>query len=534
MMTERLYIFDTTLRDGAQTQGVSFSVQDKHEIAAMIDSLGVDYIEGGWPGANPTDNRFFDDPPKNLNACFVAFGMTAHVDRSAENDPQLSAVLNSKTSSVCLVAKSWDYHVKTALGISLPENINTITKSIKAIKNKGKTAMLDAEHFFDGYKANQSYALDCLIAAFESGAEWIVLCDTNGGTLPHEIYEITKMVKTKYPKLKLGIHSHNDTGNAVANSLAAVRAGARQVQGTLNGLGERCGNANLISLLPTFLLKSDFADVFETNVNLQALENITALSHKFDDIINIRPNRYAPYVGKSAFAHKGGLHVSAVAKEPETYEHVKPSAVGNSRQILISNQSGRANIMERLQAIGLPETIIPKASSDTKIQILLTELKNREDEGYSYEDAEASFALLAWKVFADVPEFFKINSFRVLVEKRLNALGNEVLVSEAIVKAEQEGQEEAFFGEGNGPVHALDQALRASLTQYKNVLVQIKLVDYKVRILNMGTEAITRVVIENENAEGKNWRSVGISPNIIDASFKALIDGIVFHLIRNR
>ena len=531
---ERLYIFDTTLRDGAQTQGISFSVADKHEIAKMLDALGVDFIEGGWPGANPTDSRFFDDAPQGLKACFVAFGMTARADRSAENDPSLAPILKSTADAGCLVAKSWDYHVKTALEVSLEDNLDSITKSIKALIASGKRAMLDAEHFFDGFKANPSYATDCLAAAFEAGAEWLVLCDTNGGTLPNEIYDITKQIKTSRPEFNLGIHAHNDTGNAVANSLAAVQAGARQVQGTLNGLGERCGNANLVSLLPTFVLKKQFAENFQTGITPDALKKITALSHHFDDIINRRPNRYAPYVGSSAFAHKGGLHVSAVVKDAATYEHIPPEQVGNRRQILVSNQAGRANLMERLQGLELPQALIPKDSSDSRVQFLLSELKQKEDEGYSYEDAEASFALLAWQVLGDVPQLIKINSFRVLVEKRQNALGQEVLVSEAIVKTTHDGKEEAHYGEGEGPIHALDQALRESLPEYKKILQQIKLVDYKVRILNMGAEAITRVVIENENLEGRRWRSLGISPNIIDASFKALVDGMTFHLMRKQ
>lgn len=521
---ERLYIFDTTLRDGAQTQGVSFSVQDKHEIALMLDKLGVDFIEGGWPGANPTDTRFFDDPPQNLNAQFVAFGMTARADRSAENDPALAAILNSKADGACLVAKSWDYHVKTALGIGLDENLITISKSIAAVKARGKNPMLDAEHFFDGFKANPSYALDCLDAAFQSGATWLVLCDTNGGTLPHEIYNITKKIKEANQKFNLGIHAHNDTGNGVANSLAAVQAGARQVQGTLNGLGERCGNANLVSLLPTFLLKADFADKFETGVSRASLESLARLSHQFDLLINRRSNRYAPYVGASAFAHKGGLHVSAVVKAPETYEHVPPASVGNQRQILVSNQAGRANLVERLQGLNLPTEIIPKDSNDHRLHLLLSELKQREDEGYTYEDAEASFALLAWKVLGELPQPFKINAFRVVVEKKEN-----VLLSQATVQTDKD----SFDGTGNGPVDALNDALRASLTEHRAALENMQLVDYKVRILNTsGTEAITRVIIENKNEKGERWRSVGISPNIVDASFKALVDGFTFHLLR--
>ena len=529
---ERLYIFDTTLRDGGQTQGVSFSVEDKHEIAAMLDDLGVDYIEGGWPGANPTDSRFFDAPPKNLNARFTAFGMTARSGRSAENDPGLAAVLNNSSDAACLVAKSWDYHVKTALGISLGKNLEAIDASIRAVRARKKESLLDAEHFFDGYKANPDYALDCLKTAFDAGAAWLVLCDTNGGTLPHEVFEIVSQVKQILPQAALGIHAHNDTGNAVANSLAAVRAGARQVQGTLNGLGERCGNADLIALLPTLLLKPGFADLFTLSIKKTALKKLTKLSHDFDNMINRRPNRYAPYVGLSAFAHKGGLHVSAVAKEPQTYEHIPPESVGNQRQILISNQAGRANLIARLSGVGLPNKLVPKNPADPKLAEILRAIKQYEDMGYSYEDAEASFALLAWRILGNVPEFLSINSFRVIVEKRVNALGEEVLVSEAVVKAHVGGKEIVANGEGNGPIHALDQALRNNMGHYARYIKDVNLADYKVRILNKGAQAITRVVIENENKKGERWRSVGISPNIIDASFKALLDGIIYHLMR--
>ncbi len=532
MAKEQLYIFDTTLRDGAQTQGVAFSVEDKHEIAAMLDDLGVDYIEGGWPGANPTDSRFFDAPPKKLRARLTAFGMTARAGRSAENDPGLAAVLNNASDAACLVAKSWDYHVKTALNISLAKNLEQVAVSIRAVRARKKEALLDAEHFFDGYKANPRYALDCLKAALDEGAAWLVLCDTNGGTLPHEIFEIVSAIKAKIPKAALGIHAHNDTGNAVANSLAAIQAGARQVQGTLNGLGERCGNANLITLLPTLLLKPGFADQFTLNVKKAALKKLTKLSHDFDDMLNRRSNRYAPYVGFSAFAHKGGLHVSAVVKAPETYEHIPPASVGNQRQILVSNQAGRANLIARLRGVGLPKKLVPTNQSDPKIAAILRELKQSEDMGYSYENAEASFALLAWRILGDVPEFLLINSFRVIVEKRFNALGEEVLFSEAVVKANVGGKEVVANGEGDGPVHALDQALRSNMGHYARYMKDVNLVDYKVRILNKGAQAITRVVIENENKKGERWRSMGISPNIVDASFKALLDGIVYHLMR--
>ncbi|WP_439105390.1 homocitrate synthase/isopropylmalate synthase family protein, partial [Celeribacter marinus] len=345
---QRLYLFDTTLRDGQQTQGVQFSTQEKHQIAHALDALGMDYIEGGWPGANPTDTEFFDAPPK-VNATFLAFGMTKRAGRSAANDDVLAGVLNAKTKAVCLVGKTHDFHVTTALGFTLDENLENIARSIEYVVAQGREALFDAEHFFDGYKSNPEYALKCLHAAYDAGARWIVLCDTNGGTLPDEVAQITRaVIDSGITGDRLGIHTHDDTGNAVANTLAAVNAGARHVQGTLNGLGERCGNANLTSLIPTFLLKEPYCSTLQTGVTHDALAGLVKTSRTLDDILNRVPLRSAPYVGASAFAHKAGLHASAILKDPTTYEHIAPETVGNTRIVPMSNQAGQSNLRRRL------------------------------------------------------------------------------------------------------------------------------------------------------------------------------------------
>lgn len=528
---ERLYLFDTTLRDGAQTTGVDFSLDDKRRIAAVLDDLGVDYIEGGYPGANTTDTEFMSAAPKFANARFTAFGMIKRSGRSVSNDTGLQALLASKADSICLVAKAWDYHVRVALGISNEENLEAIVESIKAVVASGREAMLDCEHFFDGFKGNSDYALSVAKTAYEAGARWVVLCDTNGGTLPHEVERIVGVVATHVPGRNLGIHTHNDTDNAVANTLAAVRQGCRQIQGTLNGLGERCGNANMTSIIPTLLLKSAFADHFVTNVTPERLSKLTHASRILDEILNQAPNRHAPYVGDSAFATKAGIHASAILKAPETYEHVKPEAVGNERRLLVSKQAGRSNVIAALERLGLASD-----KDDPRIQALLDEVKTREATGYTYEAAEASFELLARRYLANVPRYFSVDSFRVMVERRHNALGELVTVSEAIVKVFINGDRDPSWsvGEGNGPVNALDQALRRDLGRYQRHIENIELVDYKVRILTGGTEAVTRVLVEShDTVTGHRWSTVGVSPNIIDASFEALLDSINYKLLRD-
>ena len=524
-MKERLYLYDTTLRDGAQTLGVDFSLEDKRVIAERLDALGVDYIEGGYPGANPVDTAFFEAPPR-LRAKLTSFGMTKRAGRSASNDPGFQAVVRANAAAVCLVAKSWDYHVELALGISGEENLDAIAASVEAIRDAGREALIDCEHFFDGYKANPHYALACANAAYDAGARWIVLCDTNGGTLPHEVEDIVAGVVRHIPRGCVGIHAHNDTENAVANTLAAVRAGARQIHGTLNGLGERCGNANLTSIIPTLLLKDDYASRFETGVSPEALRTLTSVSRQFDELLNRQPNRHAPYVGESAFAHKGGIHASAVSKEPRTYEHVRPESVGNTRKLLVSNQAGRSNILAELSRIGMEVD-----KDDPRLTELLEQVKLREAQGYAYEASAASFELLARRVFGQVPEFFGVESFRVMVERRHNAKGALVTVSEAVVKVRIGGELLMNAGEGNGPVHALDQALRRDLGIYQPSIQDLELVDFKVRILTGGTDAVTRVLVESRDRKsGRRWFTVGVSPNIVDASFEALLNSIVFKL----
>jgi 2-isopropylmalate synthase len=528
MTRERLYLYDTTLRDGAQTQGVDLSLEDKGLIAQQLDVLGLDYIEAGYPGANPTDTRLFEVEHPLAFARLTAFGMTKRPGRSIANDPGFQAVLAAKCSAICLVAKTWDFHVDVALGISLEKNLEGIKDSVAAVVASGREALLDCEHFFDGYKANAPYALDCAKAAYDAGARWVVLCDTNGGTLPEEIETVVAEVAKHIPGDRLGIHVHNDTDNGVANSLAAVRAGARQIQGTLNGVGERCGNTNLTSIIPTLMLKSDYAERFETGVTPEKLRTLTHASRILDEILNRAPNRHAPYVGEAAFAHKGGIHVSAVQKDPRTYEHIPPESVGNRRKLLVSDQAGRSNILAELERIG-----IAVRKDDPRIGRLLDEVKEREAIGYTYEAADASFELLARRMLGNVPQFFDVDSFRVMVERRHNAEGDLVTVSEATVKVRIDGETVLSVGEGNGPVHALDNALRKDLGRYQTFISDLELVDYKVRILTGGTDAVTRVLIESRDGEGNRWFTVGVSPNIVDASFEALLDSINYKLIRD-
>src|SRR5436190_2271892 len=529
MARERLYLFDTTLRDGAQTNGVDFTLNDKLAIARMLDELGIDYIEGGYPGANPTDTQLFAEP-RGLGATFTAFGMTRRPGRSTSNDPGLTALLAAKADAICFVAKSWDYHVRVALETTPEENLASIRDSVRAAKAKGREVLLDCEHFFDGYKANPQFALACAKAAYDEGARWVVLCDTNGGALPHEVEKVVGEVCKTIPGSHVGIHAHNDTEQAVANSFAAVRAGARQIQGTLNGLGERCGNANLVSIIPTLLLKSEFADRFATQVTPERLARLTHASRLLDEILNRAPSRQAPYVGEAAFATKAGIHASAILKEPATYEHVTPESVGNRRRVLVSDQAGKSNLVHELERLG-----IPLGKEDARVTRLLEEVKAREGVGYAYEGADASFELLARRLLGEVPEFFKVDSFRVMVEKRHNAKGDLVTVSEATVKVYVNGDAEPLWSvaEGNGPVNALDQALRKDLGRYQKHIQDVELVDYKVRILTGGTEAITRVLVESrDKGTGERWFTVGVSPNIVDASFEALIDSITYKLLR--
>ncbi|NCX83516.1 MAG: citramalate synthase [Rhodobacteraceae bacterium] len=535
MSKERLYIYDTTLRDGQQTQGVQFSTDEKQTLARALDDLGIDYIEGGWPGANPTDSAFFEARP-DTNAQFTAFGMTKRAGRSAENDDVLAAVLNAGTPAVCLVGKTHDFHVTKALGITLDENVETISASIAHCVAQGREALFDAEHFFDGYKANPNYAITCLTAAMDAGARWIVLCDTNGGALPSEVKSIVAdVIAAGIPGDRLGIHTHNDTENAVANSLAAVEAGARQIQGTLNGLGERCGNANLTSLIPTLLLKEPYASQFDVGVSKDALKTLTRTSRLLDDILNRVPSRQAPYVGSAAFAHKAGLHASAILKDPSTYEHIDPSDVGNTRIIPMSNQAGQSNLIKRLRDAG-----IRVEKGDPALGRILDVIKSREAEGYSYDTAQASFEILARRELGQMPDFFEVKRYRVTVERRKNKYNKMVSLSEAVVVVKlgdekrlsvSESMDET--GSDRGPVNALAKALAKDLGQYQDMIADMRLVDFKVRITQGGTAAVTRVVIDSEDAQGRRWATVGVSPNIVDASFEALIEAMQWKILHD-
>lgn len=534
-MTTRITLYDTTLRDGQQTQGVQFSAAEKIEIAQMLDELGVDYIEGGWPGANPTDSEFFAAAPPT-RAIMTAFGMTKRSGRSAANDDVLAAVMNAGTRAICLVGKTHPFHVREALGISLDENRENIAASISHIVASGREALFDAEHFFDGYRDDPAYALSCLAAARDAGARWIILCDTNGGTLPAEIGRVTaEVIAAGIPGERLGIHCHDDTGTAVAGSIAAIEAGAHQVQGTLGGLGERCGNASLTTIIANIALKERLAERFSTGVEGDALNRLTQISHRLDEILNRAPSRGAPYVGTSAFAHKAGLHASAILKNPTTYEHVDPEKVGNTRVIPMSNQAGQSNLRARLADAGLSV-----AAGDPALGRILDLVKLREDQGYAYDGAQASFELLARGELGLLPRYFEVERYRVTVERRRNAKGERISVSEAVVVV-QLGQErtlsvsESFdeTGADRGPVNALWRALAKDLGPYQTAIDDMSLVDFRVRITGSGVEAATRVTIDSADGQGNRWSTVGVSPNIVDASFEALVEAIRWKLIRD-
>ena len=534
-MTERLYLYDTTLRDGQQTRGVQFSAAEKAEIAAMLDDLGVDYIEGGWPGANPTDSDFFAAAPAT-RATMTAFGMTRRAGRSAQNDDVLAAVLDAGTRAVCLVGKTHDYHVTHALGTTLDDNLRSIAESVAQVVAKGREAIFDAEHFFDGYKADPAYALACLAATRDAGARWLVLCDTNGGTLPSETGRIVaEVIDSGLPGAQIGIHCHDDTGNAVACTLAAVEAGARQVQGTLNGLGERCGNASLTTLIPTLMIKEPFASTLTVGVTGEGLSRLTRISRRLDEILNRAPLRPAPYVGASAFAHKAGLHASAILKAPRTYEHVDPASVGNERVIPMSNQAGRSNLRARLAGAG-----IAVEPGDPALSRILDLVKTREDQGYAYDGAQASFELLALDELSRLPRLFDVERYRVTVERRLNAVGRRISVAEAVVTVRTDAGTVMSASDGadadggdRGPVHALWAALAKDLGPWQGSIDDMALADFRVRIIGAGTDAVTRVIIDSADGAGRSWSTVGVSANIVDASFEALVDAIRWKLIRD-
>ncbi len=527
MSRERVFLLDTTLRDGAQTTGVDFSLDDKKQIAGLLDGLGIDYVEGGYPGANPLDTEFFQSKP-TTSARFAAFGMTKRAGRSAANDPGVAALLDSAADAIVFVAKAWDYQVRVALGCTLEENLEGIADSVAAAAASGREVLVDCEHFFDGFLGNKDYALSCVETAWRAGARWVVLCDTNGGTLPHEVERIVREVCARVPGTHVGIHAHNDTEQAVANSFAALRGGARQIHGALNGLGERCGNANLCSIIPTLLLKPELSEKYEIGVTPEKLRGLTKLSHMLDEMLNRAPDRHAPYVGASAFTTKAGIHASAVMKDPRTYEHVPPESVGNIRRVLVSDQAGKSNILAELERLG-----VAVAKDDPRVMRLLEAVKDKEAQGYAYEGADASFELLARRILGHVPDYFQVERFRVDVERRHNAHGELETFSEATVRVNVDGQSLISAAEGNGPVHALYVALCKDLGKYQKFIDDMEMLDFRVRVFQGGADAVTRVLVEFGDKQGETWSTVGVSPNLIDASFQALLDAIDYKLLKS-
>ncbi len=519
-------IFDTTLRDGTQTPGISLSVGDKLKIAQVLDDLGVTYIEGGWPGSNPKDVEFFrlSKRLKLKNAQIVAFGSTRKKFINAKDDTNLLKIVDSGVKVACIFGKTWTLHVKKALETTLEENLNMIFDSITFLRNKKIKVIYDAEHFFDGYKEDKDYSLKCLEQSFLAQADCLVLCDTNGGCLPSEIQKIVQEVNIffskKYPskKIKLGIHAHNDSGCAVANSIVAVEEGCVHVQGTINGLGERCGNANLCSIIPLLELKKNIKILPEGY-----LKKLTEVSREVDEITNSVPNERQPFVGMNAFAHKGGIHASAVSKITKTYEHINPKLVGNERKILISELAGKSNIL--FKKYGLSINL-----NDENIAKIIKVVKQKEYEGYSYENAEGSFIVLVNKIIDSYKQFFKVISFRVITEYSQS----KQLTTEATIRIEINDKEEHVVAEGDGPVNALDTALRKALEKYYPQLKDVKLTDFKVRVINpvLGTAAKVRVNIESMDKKG-SWTTVGISENIIEASWEALVDAIEYKLLQS-
>jgi 2-isopropylmalate synthase len=517
----KIEIYDTTLRDGSQGEGISFSVEDKVRIARRLDEFGMDFIEGGWPGSNPKDEAFFDRmksiPLKH--ALLTAFGSTCRADISASDDSQLQKLLAAQTPVVTIFGKSWEEHVRFALRTTLDENLRMIAGSVSFLKAHVGTVIYDAEHFFDGYKTHPEYALNCLRTALQAGADRLVLCDTNGGTLPHEITGITRAVGAALSGALIGIHTHNDAECGVANALAAIQEGAIHVQGTVNGYGERCGNCNLIPLMASLRLKLGYDCLFP-----DSLEHLTGLSQYVDEIANLTPDTRRPYVGKSAFAHKGGVHADAVLKGA-SYEHIDPEAVGNSRRLLVSELAGGSSISGKAAEYGFD---LNRKSPQTKA--LLKAVTEREHEGYSYEGAEGSFELLLMESVGTFRQLFELKGFRCIVEKR----GEDVEpITEATVKLMVNGTETLTVAEGDGPVHALDGALRKALLEFYPELASIRLTDFKVRVVNTreGTAAKVRVIIDSADGE-QTWSTVGVSTNMIEASWHALVDSIVYGLMR--
>ena len=518
MMNTPIQLFDTTLRDGTQGEKVAFSAEDKLRIAHRLDAFGIDYIEGGWPGSNPRDMGFFKLARQASfeHAKIVAFGSTCHANNTPEEDRNLNLLVEAQTPAVAIFGKSWLLHVEKALQISAEENIDIIRDSVHFLKKHGKEVIYDAEHFFDGYKANPEYALSTIVAAAKAGADTVTLCDTNGGTLPHEVADIVSAAQEEVD-IPLGIHAHNDCELGVANALSAVRNGCTHVQGTINGYGERCGNTNLSSFIPNLQLKQNYRCIPDGN-----MEQLTALSRFVSEVANLNPDIRQPYVGRSAFAHKGGIHVSAVMKNEHTYEHIRPQTVGNQRRVLVSDLSGKSNINYKAEQLGLQLD-----KSDDHDSEIVQKLKELENEGYQFEAAEGSFELLVKKMTGDWESFFTLEGFRIIVEK--NVAQN--CRTEASLRLTVDGRREHCVAEGNGPVHALDKALRKALRKFYPEISDMQLTDYKVRVLNEkdGTDADVRVLIDSSK-QSQSWGTVGVSHNIIDASWQALTDSFSYFL----
>ncbi|BAZ44293.1 2-isopropylmalate synthase/homocitrate synthase family protein [Chondrocystis sp. NIES-4102] len=520
----KIWIYDTTLRDGAQGEGISMSLDDKLKIARKLDQMGIPLIEGGWPGANPKDVQFFwrlqEEPLQNSE--LVAFCSTRRPHVAVSEDQMLQAILAAKTHWVTIFGKSWDLHVTEILKTSLEENLAMISETIEYLRAQGRKVIYDAEHWFDGYKYNSEYALKTLQTALEAGAEWLVLCDTNGGTLPHEISEIITEINLALPESlnKLGIHTHNDAGTAVANAIAAVRAGATMVQGTINGYGERCGNANLCTLIPNLQLKLGYHCLQD-----QQLDQLSPISRAISEIVNLAPDDHAPFVGRSAFAHKAGVHVSAVEKNPITYEHIKPELIGNQRRIVISDQSGLSNVLHYAAKFG-----INLSKQDVSCRQILDKLKKLEHQGYQFEAAEASFELLMRSILNPGKQLFTLKGFQVHCDIQKN--DNPASTALATIKVEVDGKNLLEVAEGNGPVAALDSALRKALVKFFPQIADFYLADYKVRILDggAGTAAKTRVLVESSNGV-ERWTTIGVSVNILDASYQAVVEGMEYGLL---
>ncbi len=522
-MNKKIFTYDTTLRDGTQGEEVSFSAEDKVKIAKRLDAFGIDYIEGGWPGSNPKDMEFFEKvrSVKFTHAKIAAFGSTRRAKNKVEDDANIKALLDAQTPVVTIFGKTWLLHVKEALQITEEENLEIISDSVSFLKKNGKEVVYDAEHFFDGYKSDKAYAIKTLDAAQRSGADVIVLCDTNGGTMPWEVSSIVDEIK-KYITVQLGIHTHNDCELGVANALAAIEKGAIHVQGTINGYGERCGNANLCSIIPNLQIKMGL----ET-VGMEQLKKLTDVSRYVSELANLKHKKNLAYVGESAFAHKGGVHVSAVMKTPKTYEHIQPEIVGNVRRVLVSDLSGRSNVLYKAEELGLKLN-----DKSPEAQKIVDELKEMEHYGYYFEDAEASFELLVKKHTGEIEKLFELERFKISIHKDSN---DKEARSEAMIKIRVGNETEMTAAEGNGPVNAMDKALRKALERFYPQLKEIHLTDYKVRVLDSqnATAAKVRVLIETKNGNS-SWNTVGVSSDVVDASWKALVDSITYHLLKHK